>query len=137
VDRVASAWLIRRFIDPDARFLCLKEPQDCPPEAVGFDFDGAEFTHLGARITFEVLMASFDLDEDRALRRIGALVHYLDVGGIPVPEATGFAAILAGAAGCGKRGKLEPPEGSTYPRSYPAPETLGPSETDDEAERSE
>lgn len=100
VDRVASAWLIRRFIDPDARFLWLKEPQDCPPEAVGFDFDGAEFTHLGARITFEVLMASFDLDEDRALRRIGALVHYLDVGGIPVPEATGFAAILAGARAC-------------------------------------
>lgn len=97
VDRVASAWLIHRFIDPQAQFHWLKDPQDCPPEVAGFDFDGAEFTHLGAKVTFEVLMASFDLDEDQALRRIGALVHYLDVGGVPVPEATGFAAILAGA----------------------------------------
>src|SRR5438067_1765446 len=45
VDRVASAWLIRRFIDPDARLLWLQTPQDCPTEAIGFDFDGAAFTH--------------------------------------------------------------------------------------------
>jgi len=97
VDRVASAWLIRRFIDPKAKFLWLKKPKDCPKAALGFDFDGAEFTHIGARVTFEVLVASFDLDKDRALARLGALVHYLDVGGIPVPEAAGFAAIMAGA----------------------------------------
>lgn len=97
VDRVASAWLIRRFIDPKAKFLWLKKPKDCPKTALGFDFDGAEFTHIAARVTFEVLVASFGLDEDRALARLGALVHYLDVGGIPVPEAAGFAAIMAGA----------------------------------------
>jgi hypothetical protein len=97
VDRVASAWLIRRFIDPKAKFLWLKKPKDCPKTALGFDFDGAEFTHVAARVTFEVLVASFGLDEDRALARLGALVHYLDVGGIPVPEAAGFAAIMAGA----------------------------------------
>ena len=97
VDRVASAWLIRRFIDPKARFRWLKKPADCPKTALGFDFDGAEFTHIGARVTFEVLAASFGLDNDRAIARLGALVHYLDVGGIPVPEAAGFAAIMAGA----------------------------------------
>jgi len=97
VDRVASAWLIRRFIDPKAKFLWLKKPKDCPKTALGFDFDGAEFTHVAARVTFEVLLASFGLDEDRALVRLGALVHYLDVGGIPVPEAAGLEAIMAGA----------------------------------------
>src|SRR5438132_1541631 len=97
IDRVASAWLIRRFIDPKAKFLWLKKPKDCPKTAPGFDFDGAEFTHIGARVTFEVLAASFGLDNDRAIARLGALVHYLDVGGIPVPEAPGFAAIMAGA----------------------------------------
>jgi hypothetical protein len=97
IDRVASAWLIHRFIDRKAKFLWLKRPEDCPKTAVGFDFDGAEFTHVGARVTFEVLVASFALEHDRALARIGALIHYLDIGGIPVPEAAGFAAIMAGA----------------------------------------
>jgi hypothetical protein len=97
VDRVASAWLIRRFIDPEARFLWLHAPQDCPADAMGFDFDGAMFTHTENRVTFEVLLASFDLDTDAALRRLGVLVHALDVGGVPVPEAAGFEAILTGA----------------------------------------
>jgi len=97
VDRVASAWLIRRFIDPDARFQWLAKPSDCPRKALGFDFDGASFTHVGERVTFEVLMASFGLDEDAALVRLSTMVHALDVGGEPVPEASGFEAVLAGA----------------------------------------
>jgi hypothetical protein len=97
VDRIASAWLIRRFIDPKARILWLKKATDCPKTAVGFDFDGAEFTHVGSRVTFQVLAASFGLDQDRGIARLGALVHYLDVGGIPAPEAAGFAAIMTGA----------------------------------------
>ena len=97
VDRVASAWLIRRFIDPDGNFLWLAQPEDCPASAISFDFDGAQFSHVGARVTFEVLMTSFGLDRDGGLARLGALVHYLDVGGVPVPEAAGFAAIMAGA----------------------------------------
>jgi hypothetical protein len=96
VDRVASAWLIRRFIDPEARFLWLQTPQDCPADALGFDFDRATFTHVGNRVTFEVLLASFDLDCDPALARLGVLVHSLDTGGVPVPEAAGFEAILTG-----------------------------------------
>lgn len=97
IDRVASAWLIRRFIDPKARFLWLKRVKDCPKRAVGFDFDGAEFTHVGTKVTFEVLVASFGLEQDEGLTRLGALIHHLDVGGIPIAEGPGFAAVMAGA----------------------------------------
>ena len=97
VDRVASAWLIRRFIDREACFLWLAAPSDCPQDALGFDFDGAAFTHVGERVTFETLLAAFGLEGDAALRRLAALVHQLDIGGDPVPEASGFEAVLAGA----------------------------------------
>lgn len=97
VDRAASAWLIRRFIDPQARFMWLVQPSDCPKEALGFDFDGAAFTHVGERVTFETLLASFGLEDDAALVRLAALVHQLDVGGAPVAEAAGFEAVMAGA----------------------------------------
>ena len=95
VDRLASAWLIRRFIDPDARFVWLQSPADCPKTALGFDFDGATFSHVGARVTFEVLLAAFDL-ETPALRRLGVLVHGLDAGGVQPPEAAGVERVLAG-----------------------------------------
>ena len=97
IDRVASAWLIRRFIDPQAKFLWLKRVKDCPKRAVGFDFDGAEFTHVESKVTFEVLVASFGLGQDAGLARLAALVHHLDVGGIPTAEGPGFATIMAGA----------------------------------------
>ncbi|RQS06100.1 hypothetical protein DIE02_15505 [Burkholderia sp. Bp8991] len=96
VDRVASAWLIRRFIDARARFVWLASPADCPADALGFDFDGATFTHVGERVTFEVLLASFGLDNDPALMRLGDIVHALDVGGPAAPEAIGFEAVMAG-----------------------------------------
>lgn len=95
VDRLACAWLIRRHIDPHATVLWLATPADCPAEALGFDFDGATFTHVGARVSFEVLLASFGL-ETPALQRIGALVHFLDVGGVQPPEAAGIESALAG-----------------------------------------
>lgn len=95
VDRLASAWLIRRFIDPQAQLLWLESPSDCPGNALGFDFDGATFSHVSNRVTFEVLMVSFDL-ECPALKRLGALVHYLDVGGAQPPEAAGVESVLAG-----------------------------------------
>jgi hypothetical protein len=97
VDRVASAWLIKRFIDPDARFRWLEKAADCPKRALGFDFDGATFTHVGDRVTFETLLASFGLEGDPALARLAAMVHQLDVGGEPVAEASGFEAVMAGA----------------------------------------
>jgi hypothetical protein len=96
VDRMASAWLIRRFIDKKAKFLWLDNPKKCPKTALGFDFDGAAFSHVGSRVSFEVLAASFGLDQDPALARIATIVHYLDVGGAPVPEAVGIEVVLAG-----------------------------------------
>jgi hypothetical protein len=97
IDRVCSAWLIRRFIDSEAKFVWLKQIKRRPKNALGFDFDGAEFTHMDSRVTFEVLVTSFGLDNDVGLTRMGQLVHFLDVGGIPVAEAQGFAAIVSGS----------------------------------------
>jgi hypothetical protein len=96
IDRLASAWLIKRFIDLGARFAWVEDPRRRPKTSVGFDFDGAEFTHAGHRVTFETLLASFTLEDDPALTRIGSAVHYLDTGGIPVAEAEGIQAILQG-----------------------------------------
>jgi len=99
IDRLASAWLIRRFIDPYAHFIWISTPEDCPEVALGFDFDDATFTHVGSKVTFEVLLDSFGLT-DPSLKRIGALVHYLDVGGIPVPEAVGLETLINGMQQC-------------------------------------
>jgi hypothetical protein len=96
VDRLASAWLIRRFIDRKARFVWIDRPRDRPRGAVGFDFDGAAFTHADDRVTFEVLAASFGLADDPGLAAIGAAVHFLDVGGIPVADARGLETVLRG-----------------------------------------
>ncbi len=96
VDRLACAWLIRRFIDREARFVWLADPAKTPRGALGFDFDGARFSHVDTAVTFEVLATSFGLDADPKLRRVARLVHYLDVGGIPVPEAAGLEAVLSG-----------------------------------------
>jgi hypothetical protein len=96
VDRMACGWLIRRFIDRKAKFLWLDNPKKCPKSALGFDFDGAAFTHVGSKVSFEVLAISFGLDGDPAIARIAAIVHCLDVGGAPVAEAAGIEAVLAG-----------------------------------------
>jgi hypothetical protein len=97
VDRVASAWLIRRFVDLQARFLWLASPGACPSDALGFDFDGAAFSHVGERVTFEVLVASFSLEEEPGMLKLGSMVHALDIGGVVVPEAAGFEAVMTGA----------------------------------------
>ena len=95
VDRMARAWLIRRFIDTQAQILWLDRPQDCPPAALGFDFDDATFSHVANYVTFETLRIRFGLMQP-GLTRLGLLVHYLDVGGIAPPEAIGVEKILRG-----------------------------------------
>lgn len=95
MDRLASAWLIRRFIDPKTKILWLESPADCPTDALGFDFDGATFSHVGAKVTFETLLASFGLDSP-ALARLGGIVHFIDAGGIQPPEASGIERALTG-----------------------------------------
>src|SRR5881628_1692048 len=78
-----------------AEILWLAKPSDCPRDALGFDFDGATFSHVGARVSFETMLASFSLERP-SLLRVGALVHYLDVGGVQPPEAHGVERVLAG-----------------------------------------
>ncbi len=96
VDRLATAWLVQRFIDRSPRFVWLTDPKKCPKTALGYDFDGATFTHVGDKVTFEVVAESFGLLEDPALRRFALLVHYIDVGGIPVDDAPGFETLVRG-----------------------------------------
>lgn len=95
MDRLASAWLIRRHIDEDARILWLASPAECPESALGFDFDGARFSHAGAKVTFENLVTAFGL-QSKGMDRLGAIVHFLDVGGVQPPEAAGVEQVLAG-----------------------------------------
>lgn len=124
IDRMASAWLIRRFIDRKADFLWLDDPKRCPKKALGFDFDGAAFTHVAGspeRVTFETLALRFGLDADPALSRIAALVHFLDVGGAPVAEAAGIEAVLAGARErCADDDKLLAEAGRVFDSLYAA-----------------
>ncbi|QER38988.1 chromate resistance protein [Acinetobacter suaedae] len=96
IDRLASAWLIQNFIDPNANFLWLETPSDCPKSALGFDFDGAKFSHIEHLVTFEVLLHSFSLHEQKALNKIAAIVHFLDVGGVEPPEASGIEKVIQG-----------------------------------------
>jgi hypothetical protein len=96
VDRLATAWLVQRFVDKAPKFIWLADPKKCPKAALGFDFDGARFTHVGDKVTFEVVAHTFGLDEDPVLKRLGQLVHCIDIGGIPVDEAAGVEMMVRG-----------------------------------------
>ena len=97
VDRLACAWLIRRFIDAEAKIVCAERGAAPPETVVSFGFDGAMFSNSAAQVTYEVLLDAFSLNKDPALKRIARIVHVLDIGGAPVPEAAGIEAMLQGA----------------------------------------
>jgi len=97
VDRLACAWLIRRFIDAEGRVFWGERDQAVPETAVTFGFDGAMFSNSASQVTYEVLLDSFGLAKDPALTRIAAIIHALDIGGDPVPEAAGIETLLQGA----------------------------------------
>jgi hypothetical protein len=96
-DRLASAWLVRRFIDPEATLIWLEPHQVCPVAAIGFGFEGANFFNTRSSVTFEALLAAFGLNQNASLARLGALVHFLAAGGPPVAEAAGVETLLQGA----------------------------------------
>lgn len=77
VDRMASAWLIRRFVDPAAKFR-FAERISPDEDLVPFDMFGVDFGHHGEQCTFETLMQTFELAEP-ALQRIARIVHDLDL----------------------------------------------------------
>jgi hypothetical protein len=97
VDRLASAWLIRRFIDPEAIMVWLDSRKEPPATAVSFGFEGATFRNSRTRVTYEELLASFKLDRNIALAKIGRIVHALDANDQTVAEAAGVATLLNGA----------------------------------------
>lgn len=96
---MASAWLIKRFIDPKASFVFIEEREiaSLDKKAAAFDVRGAEFTHVGDLCTFEVLVKSFGI-KDKAVKKIAEIVHDLDVKDDKYgkPEATGVEDILSG-----------------------------------------
>lgn len=94
VDRLACAWLIRRFVDPDATIDYTATP---PPDAVTFDVDGGTFTHTGDLCTFETMLRAFALT-DPALHTVAEIVHAIDLrdGHYAHPETAGVDAVLDG-----------------------------------------
>ena len=97
VDRIASAWLIRRFVDPEASFVFVGDAEDVPGDATPFDVPGAELSHHGDDCTFETLLERYELD-DPALAAIGRAVHEADLGDdrFDAPEAPGLDVLLRG-----------------------------------------
>jgi hypothetical protein len=90
IDRIASAWLIRRFIDPQAEFL-FAPPAEFPKDAIPFDAPGVELSHQGEDCTFETLLKRAKL-RDRRLTRLAEIVHEADLrdGKYPHEEARGI-----------------------------------------------
>jgi hypothetical protein len=96
-DRLACAWLIRRFVDPEGSVSWLDKSQECPAQAVGFAFEGARFGNSASQVTFEAMLQQFSLAGNAALAKIGDIVHFLEVGDNLVPEAAGVKTLLHGA----------------------------------------
>ena len=99
VDRTACAWLVRRFVDPEARFVFVDDPDEVPADATPFDMRGAELGHRNGRCSFESFLVRYGLD-DPALDRIGRVVHEADIGDErhDAPEAAGIDAVVRGLA---------------------------------------
>ena len=97
VDRLASAWLIKRFIDKNAKFGFFAETEQLPESSISFDMNEATFTHIGSLCTFEALAQSFDI-QDEGVRAIAKIIHQLDIKDdlYDAPEAFGILAVLKG-----------------------------------------
>lgn len=98
VDRIASAWLIKRFIDPKARFVFVGAEGEARHGAVSFDMFDGDYTHEGDRCTFETLLQRFGLEQDDALRAVAEIVHDVDCKDekFARAETPGFARLIAG-----------------------------------------
>ena len=99
VDRAACAWVIRRFVDQEATFIFVDDPEDVPPDATPFDMRGVELSHHNGDCTFETILKRYELD-DPVLWEIARVVHEadLDDGRYDVPEAPGLDVLMRGLA---------------------------------------
>lgn len=97
VDRAATAWLVKRFIDPDAEFVFVDDPGDVPDDATPFDMLGVDLSHRGTMVTFETVLADYGID-DAVLDEIGRIIHEADVADdlYDAPEAPGIDALVRG-----------------------------------------
>jgi hypothetical protein len=97
VDRAACAWLIRRFIDGDATFVFVDDPEEIPPNATAFDIRGVELTHHNGDCSFETFLKRYEL-HDPALQAIARIVHQADLGDerFYAPEAPGLDVLIRG-----------------------------------------
>jgi hypothetical protein len=97
VDRAACAWLITRFVDPEAAFVFVDDPDDVPPDATAFDMRGVDLTHHGGDCTFEVALGRFSLD-DPVLWDMARIVHEADLADerFDAPEAAGLDVLCRG-----------------------------------------
>jgi hypothetical protein len=97
VDRTACAWLIARFIDPDAEFLFVDDPEEVPDGATAFDIRGVELSHHGGGCSFEAFLHRYELD-DPVLGAIARIVHEADLEDAlyDAPEARGLDVLLRG-----------------------------------------
>lgn len=101
VDRIASAWLIRRVIDPSAKFRFIDPKTDSVrPREIGFDMVGGTYTHEAERCTFETLVTRFGI-ADPAVERIGMIIHDIDLKDAKygLPETVGVKEVLKGITG--------------------------------------
>ena len=101
IDRIACPWLIRRFIDPRARFLFVDPPQVAnvarESGAVPFDIEGVELSHEGERCSFDTLLKVFGLESEPSLARLALIVRGADTARPDLaPEAAGLHAVSLG-----------------------------------------
>jgi hypothetical protein len=98
IDRAACAWLIRRFVDTEAEFVFVTDPDQVPADATPFDMRGAELGHHDGDCSFETILRRYELTQDAALRRIAEIVHEADLDDerFDAPEAPGLDVILRG-----------------------------------------
>ena len=97
VDRAACAWLVRRFLDPEAMFVFVDDPDEVPDDATPFDIRGVELSHHGGDCSFETMLRHFDLD-DPVLWDLARIVHEADLADdrYDAPEAIGVDFICRG-----------------------------------------
>jgi hypothetical protein len=97
VDRAACAWLIRRFLEPDAEFVFVDDPDEVPADATPFDMQGVELGHRGGECSFEAFLRRYELD-DPVLWEIARIVHEADLADelYDAPEAPGLDVLLRG-----------------------------------------